>query len=232
MNLARLLALFCLAALAQGAQAVSTIYLKAADGNVCYNSLSNNTGKMIGLGSINSGGGFTLTVSNPLGGVMTPATGNCLSIPRTSTSSIPNADVTFTGGSVAPSIETISTGGTGAYDAGTCLDQGQNLVGVTGSRTGLVVGASTWQISFTFLASEGCDGSPTKDQPFIRGASVKKKTGATTASSSGVVYHVYDPNAVYPLPEPTTTALLLAGALGFAAVSLRRRHRAALTTTA
>ncbi|MDP2834188.1 MAG: PEP-CTERM sorting domain-containing protein [Pseudomonadota bacterium] len=222
MNSIRLLALFCLAALAQGALG-STIYLKDADGNVCYNSLSNNVGGYVGLGSIDSGGNFTMTISNPLAGVMTPATGKCLTIPKTSTATIPNANVTFTGGSVAPSIETISTAGTGPYDAGDCLDQGTNLVGVTGSRTGLVVGASTWSITFSFIASEGCAGLPTKDQPFLRSVSVKKKTGATTASSNGVVYHVFNVNSV---PEPATTLLLLAGGLGFAALGLRRRRAA------
>ena len=122
----RLMALIGSAVIAQSALA-NTIWLKDTGNNVCYNSASTNAGNIIGLGGINKNGtGFTLTISNPTAGTVTPATGACTTLPKSDT------DLVFTGGSVAPNNVAVSRIGTGPSDSGQCLDQGINLTGVTG----------------------------------------------------------------------------------------------------
>lgn len=224
MNLARVLALFCLAALAQGALG-ATIWLKDTNNNVCTNSASTNPGGYIGLGGINHNGtGFTLTISNPHTGTVTPSTGACALIAKTSSPTLPNNNVTFTGGSVVPNIVPISNLGPPTPEGDECLDQGSNLVGVTGAGTNVLVDGYMWSVNFSFTALEDGCLAGTKGLAFYRSVTVvRKKVGAPGGNTYVGRYHIF--NELNPILEPSTTLLLLAGGLGLGALGLHRRRR-------
>ena len=220
----RLAALIGLAVIAQGAMA-STIWLKDQSNHVCYNTLSTNVDHVMGLGGINKDGtGYTLTISNPTGGtvtitkptgapgeVLTPATGECATIPKSDT------NLEFTGGVVANNVA-ISRIGTGPSDTGQCLEQGITLAGVTGSSS-VTESGSTWTLSLSYAGTPGCklgtDAPPSG--PLQRSATLAIDNSNVYSGS----YHIFNVNSV---PEPSTTLLLLAGALGLGSLAFWRRR--------
>ena len=215
----RLVALIGLTALAQGVMA-STIWLKDRQDQVCYNTASSNPGNVIGYGGINRDGtGFTMTISNPVGGTKTPATGDCANIPTTTT------DLVFSGGNVVPNVVPITHVKAGTGGANECLDQGQNLSGVTG---GASVGtlANTRTIAFSFTGAAGCPHQnytvPTYQAPFQRTVFIATGVGPALRTVYRGNYHIFDQASI---PEPGTLSLLLAGAAGLAGLALSRRSR-------
>lgn len=210
----RLIALMGLTIFAQSALA-NTIWLKDRDNKVCYNSLSTNANGIIGLGGINKNGtGFTLTISNPTAGTVTPSTGACTTLPKSDT------NLVFTGGSVVPNNVAISRIGTGPSDSGQCLDQGVNLTGVTGSSS-TIVGTTNWTLSLSYGGVAGCKPGThaPPSNPLQRSATLVQKTGLVSRNVYSGSYYIFNVNAV---PEPSTALLFLAGALGLGVVGLRR----------
>jgi hypothetical protein len=159
MKVTRLITLFLLATLAQGASA-TTIWLKDRNGQVCKNTASANAGGVIGLGSVDRNGVITMTIDNPDTGTETrsPSTGDCANLPRT-----PAGNPSVFNGNVTPSIVPIHMLKPGTKGALECLDQGSNFAGVNGS---VVSGPQT--ISFGFGYTDGCTGGnalPTFSRP-------------------------------------------------------------------
>lgn len=219
MNKTRLMVLIGLTVFAQGAMA-STIWLKDRQDQVCYNTASINPGGVIGYGGINRDGtGFTMTISNPVGGTKTPATGDCANIPTTTT------DLVFSGGNVAPNVVPVTMVKTGTGGNPECLDQGLNLSGVTGGAS-IGTGVNTRTVAFSFAGAAGCPHPnytvATYQAPFQRIASITSGSGPFASTVFQGNYHIFDQASI---PEPGTLPLLLAGVAGLAGLALRRRSR-------
>lgn len=211
MDTTRLMALIGLTIFAQSALA-NTIWLKDRNGNVCYNTGSNNPSHIIGYGGVNANGtGFTMTIDNPL--ATKPTSGDCANIPTTTT------PLVLSGGNVVGNVVPVSNVKPGTKGVNECLNQGNNLVGITGG-TSTGSGASTRTIAFSFNGAAGCLPN-TYQEPYQRTVSIATGTGpfATTVYSGN--YYVFNPTAV--VPEPGSIMLLLAGGLGFGFVLRRRR---------
>lgn len=202
MNTPRLLALFLLAILAQGASA-TTIWLKDNNGQVCKNN-----GNVIGLGSVTTGGALTLTIDNPANGTVTPATGACNNLPRTTN------PLQFSG-SVTPKIVPVHMRKPGTSGALECLAQGSNFAGVAGVLT---AGQGTiYQLDLGFSYEDGCVRG---DLPsFVRPALIKLVNGEGPAFQGA--YHIFNENNV---PEPGSLYLFLAGFAGLTLLALQRRR--------
>lgn len=186
----------------------STVWLKDQHGNVCRNSLSNNPGQVIGYGGHDGVGNFTLTISNPTDGVLTPSAGRCLLIPKTGTS-LAAIPIVFSGPAKLfqnVSINMLKPGTSGALE---CLSQGRNVVGI--NATNPVLTSAPYTLRLTFSRTDGCnpltgsaitpDGQPT----FIRGARIEG--GAQIFFGT---YYIFDSAAI---PEPGTLLLFLLGAI-------------------
>ncbi len=213
----RMIALIGLTIFAQGAMA-STIWLKDIANNVCTNSGitdPKNPSKIIGLGGINADGtGFTMTIDNPAGPGK-PTTGGCAGIPATVN------PLVFPAGSVVGNIVPVSMIKPGTNGANECLNQGNNLSGVT-SQTSLGAGAGKITLAFTYAnPTPGCLAN-TYQAPFTRGVVIAR---GALGNVGGVVtlyqgnYHIFNPATV---PEPSSILLLLAGFLGMGFLVWRR----------
>lgn len=224
MNTARLWTLFCLAVFAQGALG-ATIWLKDRNGNVCYNSLSTlggpppgAPGGYIGLGGINrDGSGYQMQISNPTAGVVTPATGDCTTLPKS------DSILSFSGGSVAPYKVAVSMVKPGTKGNNECLEQGVNLMGLNGGSS-TVVGTVTWTLAYSYASATGCKPG-TEAPPSLfeqRSVSLARKAGAFSNTTYRGTYHIY--NESNPIPEPSITLLLLAGALGLGTLGVWRQR--------
>jgi hypothetical protein len=212
------MALIGLTIFAQGALA-GTIWLKDRQDHVCTNSLSSNPGQIIGYGGINRNGtGFTLTLSNPAGGVKNPSTGDCANIPTTT------ADLVFPVGNVVANVVPVTLVKTGTGGNPECLDQGLNLSGVTGGSS-VGTGANTRTLAFSFTGSAGCAhpnySVPTYQGPFQRTASIARGAGSLQTTVFQGAYHIY--NETNPIPEPNSILLILAGASSLGLLALWRR---------
>ena len=226
MYTSRFIALMGLTVITPGALA-STIWLKDRQDHVCYNSASTNPGQVIGYGGINRDGtGFTLTISNPSTGSKTPASGDCLTIPATT------SNVAFTGGNVVANVVPITLVRAGTSGSNECLDQGRNLSGVTGGASAAFP-AGTRTVAFSFAGAAGCAHPnyqapnpvvPTYQGPFQRTASITSGTGPFQTTVFNGSYYMFDQASI---PEPGSLPLLLAGAMGLALLALRRRSRRA-----
>ena len=218
----RLITFIGLAVFAQGALA-NTIWLKDSLGNVCTNSASSNPGGIIGYGGINrDGSGFIMTLSNPA--ATKPTTGDCATIPTTTT------DLVFAGGNVVQNVVPITHVPTSPGGGNECLDQGLNLSGVTGGAT-----QGIYTLSFSFTGAAGCPHPnyqapnpvvPTFQAPFQRTVSIAPASGGIGSSAplfTGT-YHISTQTLPNQIPEPNTTLLIFAGALGMAGLALRRRR--------
>ncbi len=216
----RLITLLGLAVLAQSALA-NTIWLKDNLGTVCINTGSSNPGGIIGYGGINrDGSGFTLTISNPA--ATKPTTGDCANIPTTTT------NLVFTGGNVVQNVVPITLIKAGTGGNNECLDQGLNLSGVTGGAT-----QAGFTLAFSFAGAAGCPHPnyqapnpvvPTFQAPFQRTVSISTGTGFFATTLFNGTYHISTQTLPNQIPEPNTTLLMLAGALGMAGLGLRRRR--------
>jgi hypothetical protein len=221
----RLLALIGLTLFAQSALA-NTIWLKDRQGNVCYNSGSSNPDHIIGYGGINREGavGFTLTLSNPGttgDGAVTPASADCLAIPRTTT------NLVFTGGNVVRNVVPITLVKAGTGGNNECLDQGLNLSGVTG---GASAGALT--LAFSFTGAAGCPHPnyqapnpvvPTYQGPFQRTVSIATGSGLFLTTLYTGAYHISTQTNPNQVPEPSSILLILAGVSSLGLLALLRR---------
>lgn len=218
MNTTRFLALFLLAAVAQGASA-TTIWLKDDAGQVCKNSLSTNPGQVIGLGTVTSAGALTLTISNPSNGTKTPSSGQCLNLPTA-----PAANPLVISGSVTPQMLSIHMWKPGTKGAMECLDQGSNFFGIIGA-----VSSNPYTFTFSGGYTDGCnmqtqtkitsDGLPV----FVRGLVIRQQ-GAERPIFRGS-YHIF--NEANRIPEPGSLALLLAGAGSLILLATLRRRQLA-----
>lgn len=207
----------------------NTVWLKGgtSPATVCKNSLSSNPGQVIGYGGIDSAGNFTMTISNPSNGVVSPpGRGPCPSLPTTGTSTAPTP-IVFTG-SMPVRNEALNAIKAGTNNAFECLNQGTNLSGIgTAAGSTLTSGAYALTLKFT-LSSDGCTRNPTvwltgDGQPaFLRGATL---TGGTLPFNG--YYHVFNAAAI---PEPDTFALLLAGATAALTLGWARRRKLAART--
>lgn len=215
MHTIRLLSGLLIAALAQAAGA-TTIWLKDDQGNVCKNSLSTNPGQVIGLGTVNNAGAFTLTISNPSNGIKTPSTGQCANVPAA-----PAANPLVFTGTVTPRIMPVHMWKAGTGGRMECLDQGNNFIGVSG-----VIANAPYQLQLSGGYTDGCDmqtqtkttasGLPT----FVRDVKIRQGERAIYSGT----YYIFQENAQgNPIPEPGTLALLAMGATGLMAMALRRR---------
>lgn len=225
MHKTRLLVLIAMPFAAQGVLA-NTIVLKDRQDNICYNSASQNPGKVIGYGGINrNGGGFTMIISNPPSGAVTPATGDCDTIPKT-----PAGDLEFSGGNAVPNVVPVTHIKAGTNGDAECLDQGLNLSGVTGGASiGSGVGKRT--INFSFNGADGCHhpnySVPTYQAPFERTVSISTGSGPSQKTPYSGTYYIFNPDVVDPInnvPEPGSLLLMLAGASGLGALALARRR--------
>jgi hypothetical protein len=217
MNTTRFLALFLLAAVAQGASA-TTIWLKDNAGQVCKNSLSTNPGQVIGLGTVTSAGALTLTISNPSNGTKTPSSGECLNLPTA-----PAANPLVISGSVTPQMLSIHMWKPGTKGAMECLDQGSNFSGIIGLVTN-----NPYRFNFTGGYTDGCnmqtqtkitsDGLPV----FVRGLVIRQQ-GRELPLFTGSYYIFNEANRI---PEPGSLLLLMAGAAGLILVGMQRRRLA------
>ena len=216
MNTTRLVASIGLALFAQGALA-STIWLKDRLGGVCYNAgitNPNNPSHIIGLGGINQdGSGFTLTIDNPAGAGK-PTTGDCANIPATTT------PLVFSGSGVVANSVPISSLQPGTKGANECLNQGNNLSGITGAAS-IGTGSATKSLQFNFSGTPGCLAG-TVQAPFVRGVLLVTGSAATFGGAKTVYagnYYIFNPAAT--IPEPGSLLLLLAGLLGMGFLSQR-----------
>jgi hypothetical protein len=220
----RFLALFLLAAVAQGASA-TTIWLKDNAGQVCKNSLSTNPGQVIGLGTVTSAGALTLTISNPSNGTKMPSSGECLNLPTA-----PAANPLVITGSVTPQMLSIhmwkewnAQTSSGTMLRKECLDQGSNFSGIIG-----LVTSNPYRFNFTGGYTDGCnmqtqtkitsDGLPV----FVRGLVIRQQ-GRELPLFTGSYYIFNEANRI---PEPGSLALLLAGAGSLILLATMRRRTA------
>ena len=218
MNTTRLVALMGLVIFSQSALA-NTVWLKGGDA-VCENSLSSNPGKVIGYGGVDRNGVFTLTISNPTDGTRNPARGACANLPATGASSS-ETPIVFNGSAQAeiPSLNMIKAGTQGAAE---CLQQGQNLSGI--SVTTLSDTSNQFNLSMTFSYTDGCNPAtgdritPSGQPVFIRTATLDKPTGTDFAGN----YYVFNVNAI---PEPSTMLLMVAGFAAIGFVGMRRSNK-------
>jgi hypothetical protein len=213
----RFLALFLLAAVAQGASA-TTIWLKDNAGQVCKNSLSTNPGQVIGLGTVTSAGALTLTISNPAGGTMTPSSGQCLNLPTA-----PAATPLVISGPVTPQISPLHMWKPGTKGAMECLDQGNSHYGIIGN-----VNNSPYRFQFSGGYSDGCNMQTqiklTADGlPVITRGLIIRQEGLEIPLFTGSYYIFNEANRI---PEPGSLLLLLAGAAGLILVGMQRRRLA------
>lgn len=204
------LILLCMLILAYSQIAMAnSIWLKDANGVVCTNTASTNAGQIVGLGEVNrSTGAFNMTIDNPSGGTMT-----CPSIGTN------NNPISITG-ALATQLPVVHMLKPGTNNQNECLNQGNNLVGVTGSASG-GTGTNARSIAFSFSFTDGCPGLPA----FSRPATLSGGSGANAFSFTGT-YYIYDINSV---PEPGTIMLLLAGLFGLVAMSWIKRSKSLLT---
>lgn len=212
----------------------STIWLKNSGKQLCSNNLSSNPGTPspplpppsvhpIGYGGIDQIGAFQLTISNPDGGAITPAStkGNtCLGFPRTGA---PAAETTIVfNGPLTSEISNINAIRTGTGGVGECQRQGNNLTGVSGN---LVSTSGAYRLTFTYSFVNGCDPDThtqiTSDgQPsFTRGFTLTRLSDNVVVVTG--TYHVFDINS---LPEPGSLTLILAGALAALSLGLIKRR--------
>lgn len=212
MNLIRLLTSLLLVSLAQGALA-TTIWLKDRGDQVCKNSASANPGQIIGLGGVTRAGAITFTISNPAGGILTPNSLDCQSIPTT-----PVASPIVFSGTLQPQIVPIHMVKPGTKGALECLDQGNNYSGVSGQ---LVSGI--YRLIFAFSYTDGCTtGNPLP--AFSRSLTLRQ--GQSERPRFVGKYHIFrDDGQGNPIDEPGTLLLMAAGAAGLISFAMKRRQR-------
>jgi len=208
MNTPRLLALFLLAILAQGASA-TTIWLKDNNGQVCKNN-----GNVIGLGSVTTGGALTLTIDNPANGNVTPNSGPCTNLPKT-TAGVP----LVLSGSVTPHIVQVNMSKPGTGGAPECLSQGKNFSGVSGTfNSGQ---APVYTLIWGFSYTNGC-GTANNGLPIFSRSLLLRINGVEAPAFQGS-YHIF--NEANRVPEPGSLALLVAGFAGLLLLAVRRGTR-------
>jgi hypothetical protein len=214
--------------LAQSAWA-STVWLKDRNGDVCTNSLSSNPGKVIGYGGHDGGGNFTMTISNPSDGVLTPATGDCFNLPLTGASATPspivfNGPVSIFRSRVVNQIGQGTEISPGVY-ATECLEHGSNTTGLNNWPTPLTNGA--FLLRFSHTSTNGCVAGTTPPQLITVDGMATYVRNARVDGGPRVffgTYYIFDTNAI---PEPDSLTLLLAGGVAglFLTRAWRRRSR-------
>lgn len=222
----RVMTLFALSIFAQGVLA-NTIWLKDRQGNVCYNSVSNNPDHIIGYGGVDrSSSAFTMTIDNPPTGTVTPA-GDCQNIPKNlnANPAKPAGDPIVFNGTLTRQLRQVHMWKPGTDGRLECLAQGQNLSGVTGSVT-TGTGTNQYSIGFGFAFTDGCNfatqqiitanGLPT----FTRTVFISQRQGNAFPRVYEGNYQIFNVEAV---PEPSSMLLLLAGAFGLGVLALSRR---------
>lgn len=240
MNTSRFIAGLALSLLLAPAASASTIWLKDTSNNVCKNTLSSNPGQVIGYGGIDASGNFTMTISNPVNGVVTPSTARapCWSLPKTGNTSLGTAYTINFNGSMTPQFSTLNMVKPGTKGALECLRQGSNLsgVGANASGTGQAITDSTntytltMKYAFNPALDDGCVAGTTPPQ-YITGDGQpnfvyphRSATLSFATTNINLAYHIYNANTV---PEPGSLALLLSGA-SMAVVAYRLRRRKSL----
>jgi hypothetical protein len=214
MNTTRLIILLGLTFFAQGALA-NTIWLKDRQGSVCINTGSGNAGGVIGLGGINiDGSSFFLKIDNPK--ATKPTTGDCANLPTTDTS----GPLVFNG-TMTANVVPIAMMKPGTKGVNECLNQGNDLSGITGAAT-IGAGATLKSLQFNFSGATGCMPN-TYQAPFVRGVILVSGSAATFGGAKTIFqgnYYIFNPSAI---PEPGTIPLLLAGLVGLGYLAMRRR---------
>jgi hypothetical protein len=233
------LTLLLLMASAQGAFA-ATIWLKVSINNaniICANSKSSNpaspndpTFHPIAYGGIDSSGNFTLKISNPSDGVVSPAGGKsgnaCTAFPQTglSTSETP---ILFSGSmtSATPTIYEWRPGTTSTGSQLYCQNEGANLEGVSGTLTSQ---DGNYSVNMAFsLTSQGCDFNSqsqigTGNAVYARSYTLTKLSDSSTVAAGS--YYLFN---LATIPEPGSLYLLAAGAVALFSLGLIRRRKTA-----
>lgn len=240
MNTTRFLSGLALTVMLAPAASASTIWLKDPSNNICKNTLSSNPGQVIGYGGIDASGNFTMTISNPNDGVVSPSASRapCTSLPKTGSTALGTAHTINFNGTMTPQFSTLNMVKPGTKGALECLAQGSNLsgVGANASGTGQAITDSTniytltMKYAFNPALDDGCVAGTTPPQ-YITGDGQpnfvyphRSATWSNGTTTINLAYHIFNANTV---PEPGSLALLLSGAsVAVAAFWLRRRKPA------